>query len=70
MIALITAVSGLIASVAFLLAVIFLHRMAKPLAFALRRSSSKAAVKRLSRLSKLADEGCRLLSEPDPKEPR
>jgi len=69
MISLITAVSGLIASVAFLLAVIFLHRIAKPIGYALRRSTSITAVKRLARLSKLADEGRKLLSEPDSKDP-
>lgn len=65
MVSLITAVSGLIFALAAAGFVWWLHRLTKPIGFALRRVSSNVAARRLVRLAKLADEGRKLLSEPD-----
>ncbi len=65
MVDLITALSSLLASLALLGAVLFLHRIARPLGHALTNLSLNAAGKRIVRLLKLAEDSRSTLSEPN-----
>lgn len=65
MVSLLGAISGLIVSLSLAGFVWWLHRLARSIGHALRRSTVNAGSKRLARLAKLADEGRKILSEPD-----